>query len=361
MTTGIDLDVAPVTVTNTRGETIVIPEVPVAQKTESSAPDAPPVADTLKTHEWQPVDEHGRPLGGKQVIKYKDQEDLLAQIQTNYQQAIRRLRQVTRDARLGLVKEDIPNDADRFENPPTFQPRDLTAEERFEISQQINDPEKVGAARDRLLESAIGVPLPQLRKILSDADIRERQQLAYDNYIQFVQSESAGAVGYRHDEDNAKTLTDWMFKNRLAPTVKNFVYAAKTLKESGLILEAPVRHQETPVVPAPATPVAAPAQPVDGAPAQPQATSDGRITVTEARPVRPTRVPSGLNDRVSSATDQKQVGEVTKALHEITLADIDKMPADLYRKQIQSNPAFAKLVNKLEAEATQRRPAPTPR
>lgn len=324
-----------------------VPAAPVAPV----VPPAPvPVAEAEQTFEYQPVDEFNRPIGGKQVIKYRNATELAEKMAKNHEQAIRQLRKVTREARLGQPQENLPNEAARFDNIPEFKEKPLTAEERFQLTQDLNDPEKFAAARDRLLESAVGVPPAELRRTLNDQTMTIMQLRAKENFITFTAQTDFITGDQATDAENAKTLTDWMFKNKLAPTVENYQLADSKLRSAGLLNEAPVVQQ----VPVPqAQPVAvAPVVPVEPVVPKAQEPVADVSRIAPTQPVQPKRhspVPSGLNDRVSSASGQSPVTESS-----VTLADIDRMSADEYKKAAR-NPAFVQLVNRLEAEASQRR------
>lgn len=329
------------------------PEVPpVVEATPILAPPAPapaPVAEVERTYEYQPVDEFSRPIGGKQVIKYRSETELAEKMAKNHEQAIRQLRKVTREARLGQNQESIPNEAARFE-PVEFKEKPLTAEERFQLTQDLNDPEKFAAARDRLLESAVGASPAKLRETLNDQNMKIAQMAAKENFLTFAEHSTFITGHQPTDEENARTLTDWMFKNRLAPTVENFKLADSQLRSAGLLNEAPV-VQQVPVPQAPPV-AAAPVVPVESVVPKAQEPVVVESRITPAQPVQPKRqspVPSGLNDRVSSASGQSPVTAPS-----VTLADIDRMSADEYKKAAR-NPAFVALVNRLENEAALRR------
>ena len=64
------------------------------------------------------------------------------------------------------------------------------------------------------------------------------------------------------------------------------------------------------------------------------------------------QTPSGLNDRVSSNNGVTSVSE-----RKLTLAEVDNMSADVYKKRIQSDPTFLTTVEQLQKEADLRRAA----
>jgi hypothetical protein len=314
-----------------------VPEVVASTPVEVAAiPEVVAPTPVEQRYEYQPTDEQGRPMGGKQVIKYTTQDELTTRLVEQNSQILRQLRKVNRNARLGITEaESIPDSAQRFDmNLLELKPKDLNVDERFQLTQDLNDPEKFVAARDKLVESALGISGADLAKALNEQKLATLQVMAKQNFDIFVE----GSNGFYDDNDNRKTLTDWMFKNKLAPTVENFTTAFSSLTSAGLLNEAPVvRPEPVPVVepaPKPQEPVVAEVR-IDPTP-QPQAK-------------RQSQVPSGLNERVSSAA-----GPVSVDGPSVTLADIDRMTPDEYKAKMK-NPAFIKLVNDLEQAALLRR------
>jgi hypothetical protein len=306
----------------------------------------PPVAEVHPVTEeapeqifsWQPEDEHGRPMGGRQVIKYRTQEEKDAKLIKANNEILRQLRKVTRENRLGIkTEENIPADAQRLDSFVELKPKELNAEERFNLVQKLNNPETFSEGRDQLLESAIGVSPAKLAEMFNDQQIRNMQILAKQNFDIFTRD----AGDFYVCAENAQTLTDWMFKNKLAPTVQNFQIANATLRAAGLLLDAPVMRQE---------PVPTVVVPVEEVKAQPQVEPPSRIApVEQPQQKRHSQVPSGLNERVSSAAGQPPADG-----NSLTLAGIEKMSADQY-KQAMKNPQFVKMVEKLQSEADARR------
>ena len=246
------------------------------------------------------------------------------------------MREVKRKARLGTPETDaFPTDLERASRTIQFQEKALTAEERYAISQDMNDPEKFESARDRLFESAVGVPPAELRRTLN----RQQQQTQ-----QIVARQNAEVWLERHPEfyacaENINTVCEWMTKNELEPTIRNFEFAQSKMEEAGLLLSSPI-VREVPPVPTPA--------PVVERVQEPQLPAQELVRINE-EPVpqekRQSPVPSGLNNRVAPAT-----GAITpSATDGLTLRDIDAMSSEDYKKQIMTNPAFVKKVNELEA------------
>ena len=219
----------------------------------------PPAPVELR-YEYQPTDEQGRPMGGRQVIKYTTPDELTTKLVEQNNQILRQLRKVNRDNRLGISQsESIPDTAQKFDSAfLELKPKDLNVDERFQLTQDLNDPEKFVAARDKLVESALGISAADLAKTLNEQKLATLQVMAKQNFDIFAANTPAF---YSVDSENRKTLTDWMFKNKLAPTVDNFNTAYSSLSSAGLLNEAPVvRPEPVPVVepaPKPQEPVVA--------------------------------------------------------------------------------------------------------
>src|ERR1017187_8975398 len=157
---------------------VVAPTEEVVAPIEPVVAPPPPPPPVEKRHTYQPTDEHGRALGGQQVIVYTTQDELVAKMTENSIQLIRKLRSVSRDARLGKNVEDIPTDVDRMSTTVQFHEKPLTAEERYSIAQDMNDPAKFDSARDRLLESALGATPAQIRETLNQQQLQTQQLIA---------------------------------------------------------------------------------------------------------------------------------------------------------------------------------------
>lgn len=326
-----------------------------------------PQAPVQKRYEYQPVDEHGRPIGGKQVILYTTEDEKFEKMVTMNQQLIRQLRKVTRDNRLGITPtESLPANSERQPELINFSGRQLSAQERFDLSQKLNDPEHADEAISLLFESAVGVKPATLREFLSEQQMFKLQQKAADNYIGFAQA-AGQQFGYYDCSENRETIADWVFKNGLAPTSANFFQAYSKLSESGLILGAPVAAQSTTVQEPVAEPTIDPAtgridlslNPEAQTPQPPAVTAPRIGNVPQQPQSRQSHVPSGLNDRTSSTSGAAPTS-VTGATRQdgttLTLKDINHMPPTELAKRMK-DPAFVQLVEKLENESKARKAA----
>lgn len=310
-------------------------------------------------YEYQPTDELGRPLGGKQVIIYTTPDELAGKLAEQNVLLIRKLREEGRKRRLGIDDDSVAENSERNTELIEFNEKPLSSQERFDLSQKLNDPEHFTEARDMLLESALGVTPAKLRQILSDNQLSDMQRRAADNYITFAQAKVS--EGYLDCSENREIIADWVFKKGLAPTAANFVQAYSTLQSAGLLVGAPVQQQ----VPTPSAPLSTESGRPDlaldpEANSQPPAAPVTRIgDMAQPPTTRQSHVPSGLNERVSSASGAATVlvtGATRQDGSPLTLKEINRMPPDELRKRL-ADPAFVQLVEKLEIESKQRKAA----
>ncbi len=155
-----------------------VAEVPVAPVVE-----VPPPAPVEKKFEYQSKDAHGRPLGGKQTIVYTDEADLLAKVAAKEEQLVRKLREVTVKQKLGIADDNIELPADtEFAQLEVPKPKALSAEERFQLSQDLNDPEKSIEAVNKIFEASVGLSAEQMRQNFSETQFAKLQYRAASNY-----------------------------------------------------------------------------------------------------------------------------------------------------------------------------------
>lgn len=292
------------------------------------------------TFEWQPVDENNRPMGGKQVIRYKTEEEKQQKLLHNYQEVIRRLRQETRKNRLGIKDDEaLPDTAQKYITPLEFKKRQLTQDERFKLTRDLLDPESFDEAADMLLEAKLGAKPDEITQTLNDqqeAILQLKAKIEVDAFL------ASNPQYYRCDE-NLQAITGWMINKNLYPVRENFQLAYETLKRANILVEPEAQSVPQPVAIEPPTPVE---------PTPPPA------------PVA--RIPSGLNKNYGS--DQGPVREagsdiiyevidpVTKAKKVLTgLAAINAMPSDEFRRRSRSDPNFDAKYDRLEKEAEQAR------
>lgn len=278
---------------------------------------------------YQPTDEDNRPIGGKQVIKYHTEEELREKLKEQNVLLIRKLRQETRKNRLGVFEEEtLPDDVQRFNSPAEFSPRDLTDDERLDISRKLLDPTTAPEAITQLMEARLGGPLDAVGSTMRDLqqeNITMRAKLEVNAF-------KADNPDYYMCQDNFEAITSWMGRYDLAPVKANFQRAYDTLKAQGALILGPpieVRQPESELPPVPvATPVVEPIV---------------------------AHIPTGLTrDNSSSVGPTPELGsEITYTIGGKTYKGyeaIQVMPGEEYGRRLRTDRNFAKLVDKLEAE-----------
>jgi hypothetical protein len=316
----------------------IVPAAVTPDAAEVLAPVAPVPVPEVKWHVYQPKDAEGRSIGGQQRISYTTQEELIEKLTHNHEESIRGLRDVRRKQRLGITEpETLPDDLDRLARPVRFAEKELSLEERFQISQELNDPAKFTEARDRLFESAVGVKPAELRETLNKTQVQTAQLVAAQNARTWVERHPE----FNACEENVTTICEWMVKTGLQPTVRNFEFAQAKMEEAGLLLPSPIVREVLPVLPVtPVVPVAE-VVPQPQVPA-PESTRISEVPVPQEK--RQSIVPSGLNNRIAPNSG----GLAPEKTATLTLRDVENMSSDEYRKNL-SNPEFRKRVEELEA------------
>ena len=294
-----------------------------------------PIVLEEKVYRYQPTDDEGRAIGGPQVIKYHTQEELTEKLQEQNVLLIRKLRKETRNNRLGILENEIiPDDAQRFTGIVELKPRQLSDEERYEISRKLLDPATAYEATSTLLEAELGAPLKTFSEAfqgLQQDQIKLRARLEADAFV-------ASNPDYYKCGENFEAITSWMLRYDLAPVKDNFQKAYETLKSQRILINGPAVVQEpapVPVVEKPVVVVPPPVQPVVG-------------------------ISSGLNrDNSSDVGALPQSGsdvvyEVIRGGQKVILTGlqaISAMPSEEYKNRLLHDKDFAKKVDKLESEA----------
>lgn len=301
------------------------------------------------THRYQPTDEEGRVMGGEQVLKYRTTEELIGKIQEQNILLTRKLREVTRKNRLGIIDtETLPEDAKRHPKLIELKPRELTPEDRVKLSRDILDPDRFDEAQDEIFASRFGVKPTEFRE--SYQDMQERLSIIQG------QQEVAGFMtanpGYYACDHNRNTIVNWLAKNNLALVRDNFQLAYDTLREF-MVTPAPL-----PVPAIPAAVVADLGEPPDST----DINTPEPLATAPTPPVAPKRVATGITkSQASNAAPAKILGsdityEVTDPYSKVKrtytgLAAVDAMNADEYKKRVNNDPTFLARVDRMEKEA----------
>src|SRR5271170_8083262 len=117
-------------------EEVVPVEAPVETPVET------PVVVELpeQRFEWQPTDAEGRPIGSKQVIKFRTEDEKFQKLVEQNNLVIRKMREMNRKTYTGESVEDtVPESAQKIENRKSFASRKLTADEKIQLAKDMQD------------------------------------------------------------------------------------------------------------------------------------------------------------------------------------------------------------------------------
>jgi hypothetical protein len=272
-----------------------LPGTPVEAIEESvAAPPAtvlPPAPVELpeQTYEYVITDDNGKQIGGKQVFKYRTQEELIEKL-TQSNKHVRVMAQRLREEQL-MNGTEVPAEATAAE-PLVLRAR-LTVEERAAWEAKLEDPSESAKARYVLDR---------------DDDRGFQNKLLNDNYenrvLLAIESFKNRNRDYASTQDNAAKLIGYVERRGLDPTnPRNYQKAYDALRDIGAIANASGNQvAETVLAPVPPTtreektePTAAPA---------PATTRISEPAAAAKRPVA--QIPTGISNN-----DQLSEGEST--------------------------------------------------
>lgn len=338
-----------------------------------------PVIIEEKIYEYQPTDEDGRPIGGKQVLKYRTEAELRHLLTQQSILQIRKMRQQERQIRLGITQTDVVDEnALRNAAPLEFKKRTLTGEERIKLAQDILDPETFDSAVATVFEATSGITAEKLTSTLTDL----QEKTARINDLREVDKFTRNNPDYIICNENAQALVGWMSRYDLAPVSDNFQKAYDTLKAAGVL----VTSQEVIQQPIYEEPLALSEYPPESSalntpvreeiPIENQVPLEAVIVpaVVETPPPPPSpvsRVPTGLNrSNSSSAGTTQPVGD--EIVYEFIQRDaagrqvgqtkvfkgqaaLNAMPSDEYKRRLLTEKGFAAKAEKVEIETAKKR------
>jgi hypothetical protein len=256
---------------------------------------------------------------GKQVFKGKTVAEVLGQYRQAQVHATRKIRELNQQAKLSVVPDpavDIPE----------YRPHQPTADELWQLSEDLKDPTKVQAAMRRAMTWEMGASPEDVRANLSRQRANEMRQQIFAAGEAFMDAHPE----YKRCQENEEAIFKYLDNNKLAYTRKNFEIAFEAMK-SGLILLAP--KQET----------AAPATQEDG----PRIEQPPVVT-------RPRMASTGLTPRSSSTVPPSSSAPVRPKGFP-TAEEIDAMPTAEYERRLRDSQWAAQAEKVLEAAAKSRR------
>lgn len=279
--------------------------------------------------EYQPTDPRtGLAIGPPQVFEADTRDELIDKIQGAHVAASVKLHETRRAVKLGNLMEPDP------EQPIlTFEERQLTADERTKLTNELRDPKTTSDAIVQLLEAKLGAPISVIRDRFREQEVEKRANYMRGQIELFKDAHPE----YVECDHNLETMVAYLNKNKMALTKKNLEIAYDDLTADNLLTVQVVAAS----APAPVTQVPA----SNGNPPEetipPQATTDPAITGDSTEP-RPRQSSSGLSARDTSATPT----DAAPKAKGITAAEINSMGLDEYSERMK-DPTFRKAVDDL--------------
>lgn len=329
-------------------ETVVPSPAPViATAVEDDEPGDPNLVKTSAGWEYR-VD-----LGdgsGVQVFKGKTQKQVIAALGKAQVNASKKIRQQEQEKRLLIANEPA-----EVEEPQTrFKPRALTAEEQWEISQNLGDPSKASKALDKYFEIRVGGSIEQvIEKITSHDDDLEFRR-ARNEALAFIRE----TPEFYNSENNSVTLASYVEKQGWASTKRNLRKAFVILTDDNKLEQRPSEQVltpeveevsttssreaavATPVVETPATTAVPVTKPVSAEPVKPAGLPEGSR-------VRPGSSSTGMSPRQSSV---RAGGATPAAPVGLTAEEYHRIPSSTVKLKYKTDPVFKAGVDKLMVE-----------
>ena len=238
------------------------------------------------------------PGGQDQVYRGKTQKEVARKMAEGQANAQKRIHELDRAKRL----KNILLEPEVLAPAPTFERRQLTADETYKLTNQLTDPAKAPSALRALMEAELGAPLETVRGALSRTSLEAEENRSRVIAREWVENNPS----FHASPENIQAMGNFFKERSWSVTTKNMDIAYSFLDASGALSDAPVVEEvsETvpagatvvPVVAAPVPPVipaapasALPAKPLMYRPAGPSSTGVTRDSAT----VRPASQPAG--------------------------------------------------------------------
>jgi hypothetical protein len=206
----------------------------------------------------QPKDKDGNPVGAPHVYEGETEQEVTDKMADAIANGTLKIRELTRKSVLeGDASPDKFKDAEKVVPLPVYAPKQLTAEQKFAISQKFRDPEKVEEAWDEMYEAKFG------RK---PAEAAKDQSQTYDNARMVREQAETTAFleatpDYVRSEKNKQVIFSLMAKYKLAWNKTNIDLTYKEALSEGLLDVATERNAQTdPEPPRTEVPVEQPAK-----------------------------------------------------------------------------------------------------
>lgn len=286
---------------------------------------------------------------GVEVFKGKTVKEVLRKVAEGKKHASKKIRQQEQEKRI-LIANEAPD----VEEPSTrLKPRNLSADEQWEISQNLGDPAKAVKALDKYIEARLGGSIEQVIEKITTSENDLEYRRARNEAIAFINE----TPEFYNTTENREKLATYVEENGWASTKRNLRKAFVILTDKEELEVAPVEEGiETVLTPAAAvvsTPASVePAVPVAAVPAVPAtqptpAASTPPAGLPAGTRVRPGSSSTGLSPRQSSVRTGGAAPAVPVGL---TAEEYHRLPTSSVKQKYKTDSVFRAGVDKLMAE-----------
>lgn len=199
--------------------------------------------------EIQPKDDAGQPIGQPHVYtaeadtQVEADQLLLDKMADGIANGTKKIHQLTRETKLGVGDNKAPEGG--IPEPEPLKPitkKSLSADEKFQIANELRDPSTVDKAFDRLFEARFGRN--------PDEAAKQQDTTSEDARIMRGRAEVEKFIDYHPEymrcKENQDAMLAYLFKHRLALRLENLEIAFTELSPNGLLK---LRSEEAPVIP----------------------------------------------------------------------------------------------------------------
>jgi hypothetical protein len=331
-------------------EEVIVPAVaPIVAPAEESDGDDPNLVKTAKGWEYRIDFGDG---SGVQVFKGKTQKEVISALGKAQINASKKIRTQEQEKRILIANE--PADVD--EPQVRLKPRVLTADEQWQISNDLSDPAKATKALDRYIEIRLGGPIEQVVEKVTSHENDLEYRRARNEAEAFIKE----TPEFYNTEDNRIALATYVESNGWASTKRNLRKAFVLLSDDGKLEQRPSEQVLTPAVEEVSTTSSAVAVelPVSKADASTVSAATPSTQPTSAAPAKPAGLPEGTRVRPGSSStgmsprqSSVRTGGAAPAIPVgLTAEEYHRLPTSTIKHKYKSDAVFKTAVDKLIAE-----------
>jgi len=280
------------------------------------------------------------PGGQDQVYRGRTKKEVTLKLAEGQANAQKRIHELDRAKRL----KNILLEPEVLAPAPTFERRQLSADETYKLTNQLTDPAKAPAALRTLMEAELGAPLETVRGALSRTSLEAEENRSRVIAREWVENNPS----FYACPENIQAMGDFFKDRSWSVTTKNMDIAYSFLDASGALSEAPIEEEVRGTVPASAGTVAAPAAPVAATPVtQPAPASALPAKPPMYRPAGPSSTGVTRDSATVRPASQPAVPATPKVV--LSVEEYRKTPMAEVRRRYRQEPGYRAAVDALIA------------